>query len=77
VLDWAAAFKFLLQPSPKDFVAVLRAQFDFFRNIQIEISKRKKLATKLNNFNVTEIYPNWLVVDYFLLGKSKFDQLRF
>jgi GT2 family glycosyltransferase len=77
VLDWAAAFKFLLQPSPKDFVAVLQAQFDFFKNIQIEIGKRSRLATKLNNFNFTQIYPNWLVVDYFLLGKSKFNQLRF
>lgn len=77
VLDWAAAVKFLLQPSPKDFFAVFRAQFDFFRNIQIEIRKRSGLASKLNNFNVTQIYPNWLVVDYFLLRKSKFNQLRF
>ncbi|MCE2895273.1 MAG: glycosyltransferase family 2 protein [Flammeovirgaceae bacterium] len=77
VLDWAAAFKFLLQPSPKDFFAVFRAQFDFFRNIQIEVRKRSGLASKLNNFKVTQIYPNWLVVDYFLLRKSKFNQLRF
>jgi GT2 family glycosyltransferase len=77
VLDWAAAFKFLLQPSPKDFVAVLQAQFDFLKNILIEIRKRRGLERKLNNFNVTEIYPNWLVVDYFLLDKSKFNQLRF
>ena len=77
VLDWAAAVKFLLQPSPKDFFAVFRAQFDFFRNIQIEIRKRRGLARKLNNFSVTQIYPKWLVVDYFLLGKSKFNELRF
>ena len=77
LLDWAAAVKFLLQPSPKDFFAVFRAQFDFFRNIQIEVRKRSGLASKLNNFKVTQIYPNWLVVDYFLLRKSKFNQLRF
>lgn len=77
LLDWAAAVKFLLQPSPKDFFAVFRAQFDFFKNIQIEIRKRRGLASKLDNFNVTQIYPNWLVVDYFLLRKSKFNQLRF
>jgi GT2 family glycosyltransferase len=77
VLDWAAAFKFLLQPSPRDFIAVLQAQFDFFKNIRVEIRKRRKLASKLDNFKVTQIYPNWLVVDYFLLGKSKFNQLRF
>jgi hypothetical protein len=77
VLDWAAALKFLLQPSPRDFIAVLQAQFDFFKNIRVEISKRRKLASKLDNFKVTQIYPNWLVVDYFLLGKSKFNQLRF
>ena len=77
LLDWAAAVKFLLQPSPKDFLAVLKAQFDFFKNIQIEIRKRRGLARKLNNFNVTQIYRKWLVVDYFLLGKSKFNELRF
>jgi hypothetical protein len=77
LLDWAAAVKFLLQPSPKDFLAVLKAQFDFFKNVHIEIRKRRGLARKLNNFNVTQIYPKWLVVDYFLLGKSKFNELRF
>ncbi|MCA6380839.1 MAG: glycosyltransferase family 2 protein [Cytophagales bacterium] len=77
LLDWAAAVKFLLQPSPKDFLAVLKAQFDFFKNIQIEIRKRRGLARKLNNFNVTQIYPKWLVVDYFLLGKIRFNELRF
>ncbi|NOS56592.1 MAG: glycosyltransferase family 2 protein [Cyclobacteriaceae bacterium] len=77
VLDWTAALKFLLQPSPRDFVAVLQAQFDFFRNMRVEVSKRRRLASKLDNFKVTEIYPNWLVIDYFLLGKSKFNQLRF
>ncbi len=77
LLDWAAAVKFLFQPSPKDFLAVLKAQFDFFKNIQIEIRKRRGLARKLNNFNVTQIYPKWLVVDYFLLGKIRFNELRF
>jgi GT2 family glycosyltransferase len=77
VLDWAAALKFLLQPSPRDFVAVFQAQFDFLKNIRVDISKRRRLASKLDNFKVTQIYPHWLVVDYFLLGKSKFNQLRF
>jgi GT2 family glycosyltransferase len=77
ILDWAAALKFLFQPSPQDALAVLRAHFVFFSSIRGEIAKRRKLASQFPNFKVKEVYSNWLVVDYFLLGKSKFNQLRF
>jgi GT2 family glycosyltransferase len=77
LLDWAAAMKFLFQPSPSDSAAVLRAQFDFFKNIRVEMRKRKHLAVELNNFKVGQVYPNWLVVDFFLSGKNKFNQLQF
>jgi GT2 family glycosyltransferase len=77
LLDWAAAFKFLFQPSPQDALAVWRAHIAFFKSIRGEVAKRRKLAKQLGNFKVKQVYPNWLVVDYFLLGKSKFNQLRF
>jgi GT2 family glycosyltransferase len=77
LLDWAAALKFLFQPSPQDALAVLRAHASFFSSIGAEVKKRRILASQLGRFKVKQIYPNWLVVDYFLLGKSKFSQLRF
>jgi GT2 family glycosyltransferase len=77
LLDWAAALKFLVQPSPQDALAVLKAHATFFGGIGGEFAKRRKLASKLGNFNVREVYPNWLVVDYFLLGRKTFNRLRF
>jgi GT2 family glycosyltransferase len=77
MLDWAAALKFLIQPSPKDSWAVLKAQVSFFVNIKGEIQKRRTLAKQLGNIKMTKVYPKWLVIDYFLLGKNRFNQLRF
>jgi hypothetical protein len=77
MLDWVAAIKFLLQPSPLDCWAVLKSQLIFFSNIKGEIAKRKRLQSQFKNNHVSQIYPNWLVKDYFLMGKDKFSQLRF
>jgi GT2 family glycosyltransferase len=77
LLDWAAALKFLVQPSPKDALAVLKAHVNFLKSMKVELSKRQKLASQFDNFKVSQVYPNWLVFDYFILRKSKFDQLRF
>jgi len=77
MLDWTAAVKFLFQPSPKDFWAVIKAQIAFVSNIKEEISKRKRIALLIPNYHVSQVYSNWLVVDYFLLRKREFKQLRF
>ena len=77
VLDWAAAFKFLIQPSPKDAWAVLRAHGYFISHLLGERAKRTKLKFQLGNFKVKQIYPNFLVVDYFLFGVKEFRKLRF
>ena len=77
MLDWVAAIKFLLQPSPQDCWAVVKSQLIFFSNIKGEMAKRKALQSQFKNIHVSQIYPNWLVKDYFLLGKDKFSHLRF
>jgi GT2 family glycosyltransferase len=77
MLDWTAALKFLLQPSPKDALAVLRAHVAFFGSLKGELVKRRKLASQLNNFKVKQVYPRWLVVDHYLLKKNKFSDLDF
>jgi GT2 family glycosyltransferase len=76
LLDWMAALKFLLQPSPKDALAVLKAHVAFFTNIASEWAKRRKLTKQFGNFKVKQVYPKWLVVDYFLLGRTVFNRLR-
>jgi GT2 family glycosyltransferase len=77
ILDWAAALKFLLQPSPQDALAVMRAHVTFFSSLRGELVKRRKLAGQLKNFKVGSVYPRWLVVDHYLLGKDKFEELNF
>ncbi|NOS94274.1 MAG: glycosyltransferase family 2 protein [Cyclobacteriaceae bacterium] len=76
LLDWVAAFKFLLQPSLPDALAVLKAHAHFFSGFRNEIRKRKKLELELKNYSVHQFYPHFLVVDYFLLGKNTFEQLK-
>jgi GT2 family glycosyltransferase len=76
LLDWTAALKFLFQPSPQDALAVLKAHATFFGSLGGEFVKRRKLALQLGNFKVKQVYPNWLVVDYFLLGRTVFKRLR-
>jgi GT2 family glycosyltransferase len=76
LLDWAAALKFLVQPSPQDALAVLKAHFTFFGSIGSEWAKRRKLSSRFGKFEVKEVYPYWLVVDYFLLGRKTFNRLR-
>ncbi len=77
LLDWIAAAKFLFQPSPKDSIAVLKAHIKFFASIKSELSKRRRLNSQFNNFKTEQIYSRWLVIDYFLLGIKKFNQLKF
>jgi GT2 family glycosyltransferase len=76
LLDWAAAVKFLLQPSRQDAFAVVKAHLSFFVGIVNELRKRSALSTRFTNYSVSQIYPHFLVVDYFLLGKDVFRKLR-
>ena len=77
MLDWAAAIKFLFQPSHKDALAVLKAHLHFLGSLPNELRKRKKLKETFTNFSVEQLYPRFLVVDYFLLGTKSFQKLRF
>jgi GT2 family glycosyltransferase len=76
-LDWIASFKFLLDGSVQDFRAVWRAHFNFIKGIRKEVIKRKtnsKMAK--TNLNESVAYNGLLVVDYFLLKKKSFKDLR-
>ncbi len=77
LLDWAAAIKFLTQPSYKDALAVVKAHLHFFYGFGNELAKRKLLAARFPNFSVSQDYKPFLVVDYFILGRDSFRNLRF
>jgi len=71
-LDGIAAFKFLFQAGFKDFWAVTRAHFSFYRSFRRTKLKRKEtLQGSMKN-----IYGRNIVIDYYLMGRRKFFQLN-
>lgn len=77
VLDWIAALKFLLQPSPADAWAVVKAQVYFFLHLPAELKKRRMLGKSLLGFKTTTpTYPHSIVVDCFLLGTTVYQDSK-
>jgi GT2 family glycosyltransferase len=75
-LDLVAAFTFLLQGSPADFGAVIRATGSSIWKLPYNVSKRKKLKLQVPSFNVAEQYKGLLIADFYLLGKKTFNDLK-
>jgi len=76
VMDSISAFRFLLQGSTKDFLAVIRAHLSFYgiKQSYRGITKHNKYLK--NDVIVTGIYPGSIVADFFLKGKKRFEQLN-
>jgi len=72
LLDGIAAMKFLIQAGFKDFWAVARAHFSFYRSL----SKTRQKRQSIKQGSVRNIYKGSLVFDYFILRKRKFSQLK-
>jgi len=71
VLDGIAAIKFLFDGGIYDFFAVVRAHLSFYRRIP----KIRKLRKKTIHNQVSHIYWNNIVFDYYIGGKKKFSDL--
>ncbi|MBC8319482.1 MAG: glycosyltransferase family 2 protein [Bacteroidetes bacterium] len=71
-LDGLAALKFLFQGGFSDFIAVIRAHNYFYRNWKS--IKRKRKETVRNAVN--KIYEGNIVVEHYLLRKSKYSDLK-
>ncbi len=74
-LDYTACFVFLMQGSPKDSIAVIKAHLKFFSNLGVDLKKREQLASL--PYRVSQQYPRLLTIDFFILGKRTFKSLRF
>lgn len=70
VFDGIAAFKFLFSKQPKDFAAVFKAHMAFYGRIGKTFKKRSG-----NFVPVTGIYKRSIVLDHFLRGIKKFNEL--
>ncbi len=71
LLDWVAAFKFLLGGGLADFWAVIRAHFDFYKRIPAIRKVRKELPHR----QVGQMYRKNIVFENFLKGKKKYSDL--
>lgn len=71
ILDWVAAFSFLLQGHFGEFHAVFRAHRYFTKNKKHLMHKRRKIWQQ----KVPCVYHGLLLVDYHLLRKRRFSQL--
>ena len=72
LLDWVAAFKFLIEGCFKDFLMVYKAHFDFYRRMGSLRKKRKELAHR----KVSCVYGRNIVFDRMVRGKTRFDELK-
>jgi GT2 family glycosyltransferase len=71
ILDYAAAFKFLVDGGFKDMAAVIKAHFYFWTNI----SKLRKKRGNIQHNKVSQIYWGNVVTQHYLYRKNSFREL--
>jgi GT2 family glycosyltransferase len=71
ILDYIAAFKFLIDGGFKDMAAVIQAHFYFWKNL----SRLKKKREKIPHLKVSEIFWGNVVLQHYLHRKKSFRQL--
>lgn len=71
VLDWAAAFHFLLKGQPGNFFAIIKAHLSFMVNLGRDFKKRSHLHREFPMYSKTSVYPGSIIYDYYVRGKRK------
>jgi hypothetical protein len=70
LLDWLAAFQFLLKGDPQNFMAVIKAHFKFLSNLGNDLHKRYVIRKSYPAYSKEMIYARSIVIDYYLKGKK-------
>jgi len=77
ILDGVAAFKFLFEGQPKHFFAVIRAHFSFYSRLPQILKKRKLLKNSPGfKYDLSFMYRGNVVMEHFIHGKNKFEELH-
>ena len=71
LLDFVAGCKFLAEKKPKEFTAVIKAHWEFYKQIPTLKKKRKEIV----QHKVSNIYNGNIVLEYYLKGKKEFSRL--
>ena len=77
VLDGVAAVKFIVGFNYREFWAVLKAHFVFYKNLAILIRKRKQSQKIVIVKNHPEVYSKSIMWKFFIQKKRKFSELNF
>ncbi|MEO7989486.1 MAG: glycosyltransferase family 2 protein [Chryseolinea sp.] len=72
LLDWLAAFIYLIKFQPNNTLAVLRAHVHFFKNIKRDKAKRKSIHKDYPTYPRSAIARGVILVDYYLKGKKQY-----
>ena len=72
VMDYVAAAKFLVGGTPKEFVAVVKAHWAFYRLVPKLLKKRRAMPHR----PVSQVYRGSIVVGYYLLKKTVFSMFN-
>ena len=73
VLDYVAAFKFLMEHKPKEFSAVVQAHRAFYKWMpRLKVKRLRRQQQR----HVSCIHPRLILVDYYLLRHHLFSQLQ-
>tara|TARA_B110000211_G_C14029003_1_gene531214 strand:- start:53 stop:1075 length:1023 start_codon:yes stop_codon:yes gene_type:complete len=76
ILDGIAGIKFLLEGKPNHTIAIIKAHFSVYANLNKYLKIRKALKAEFGSKSVSVIYPRLIIWDFFKKGKKKFSDLN-
>ena len=77
ILDGVAGLKFILSFEFDNFVALVKAHYSFYKNLNNMQEKRRILNPLVTKQHHDEIYKGSIIADYFIQNKKKFSDLNF
>lgn len=76
LLDWLAAFIYLVKGQPKHALAVFQAHLHFFRLLPKNRIKRREIRKHYPTYSRTSIHAGLIIIDYYLKRNKTFNSPR-
>lgn len=76
MLDWLAAFIYLVKGQPRHTVAVLKAHLHFFKRLPQNRVKRHAIRNQYASYSRASIHKGLIIVDYYLKRNKIFSNPR-
>jgi GT2 family glycosyltransferase len=76
ILDWIAAFMFLLKGKFNNAGSILKAHFHFLRDLGAHRTKRREIQKTHPSYSRTNVYSGLILFDYYLRNRKTFSNPR-